>query len=728
MSRKSSNWSRMRGWLRWSASAASGKTRCALKAAAELVGSYADGVWFVDLAAITDPTLVGAEVAAVLHQVESTKRPVLETLTTYLRNKKTLILLDNCEHLIDVCSKLAAALLRSCPGVSLLATSREALKVSGERVYGLPTLGVPERGAVLTVDGALAYGAVALFAARAHTADLRFALTAQNVASVAEICRRLDGIPLALELAAARVRVLAPRQLEQKLDERFRILTGGARTALPRQQTMRALIDWSFDLLDEREAALFSALSVFTGSFSLESATAVCAGDEIEDFEVFDGIASLVDKSLVAVESYEFDTRYHLLESLRQYGRERLDERGRRVEMARRHALAYTDLAERLDEEYGRTPHREWVANAEQEIENVRAALSWAFFEQGDVEIGLRLAATLRRLFNTTYPAEARRWVETALGRIDASSPLRVVARLELADAHLASTLNALNAAVAAARRALARFEADGDRRGVADSKRWAGRSLIFLGEAAAGEMLLRSALETYTALGFRQLGGLLLDLGSARAASGDIAGARSFFAQALRQFEEDQNEDQVAVTAGTLAEAEFHAGDAHAALGHVEDALAAASHSPRYIAVWIQSNMAAFLVALDQFDRARQCIGQALRAAVNVESELYVLLLLQHLAATLALEPDRAAKAPATEERKLAARLAGYVDKRMLEIGFTREFTERQEYDRMTAALTDALGAHALADLTADGAKLKEERAVEFALSAAAARTAVEV
>ena len=701
-----------------------GKTSCSLKAGAGLIGNYADGVWFVDLAAITDSALVAAQVAAVFRLVESAKRPVLDTLTTHLRNKNTLILLDNCEQLIEACSELATALLRTCPGVSLLATSREALKVSGERVYHLPTLAVPERNADVSVDEASRYGAIALFVARARALDSRFELTQQNVASVAEICRRLDGIPLALELAAARVRVLAPRQLERKLDERFRILTGGARTALPRQQTMRALIDWSYDLLDERERALLSALAIFSGSFSLESAMAVCVSDDVEEFEVLDGLGSLVEKSLVVTDSSESDTRYRLLESMREYGRERLEERGLRPETARRHAVAYTELAERLEDEYAGTLYRTWVANAAREIENVRAALGWTFGAEGDVALGLRLAATLRRIFDYSLPAEARRWVQTALERVDADSPNDAVARLELADAHLASRLNQFNAALAAARRALTRFEADGDRRGIANAKRWAGRSLIFLGQVSEGEMLLRSALDAYASLGFRHVGGVLLDLGSARAASGDLADARDFFARALRQFEEDQNEGNVAITAGTLAEAEFRGHDPHAAVRHSQDALAAARGLNRHITLWIQSNMAAFLIALDRFDHARKCIEEALRTALHLQSEFWVIVLMQHLAATLALEPSGEPGAATTEKSALAARLAGHVDKRIREIDVTREFTEQQEYDRMLASLTDALGVEPLAALMTEGANLTEERVVELATSAASARS----
>ncbi len=700
-----------------------GKTSCSLKAGASLAASRPDGVWFVDLAPITDATLVDAEVAAVFSLVEASNRSILDRLVKHLRPKHTLILLDNCEHVLAACCRLAEAVLRACPEVSLLATSREALKVDGERVYAMPTLAVPERNVRLTVDAASKYSAIALFVARASGADSRFALTAENVASVAEICRRLDGIPLALELAAARVRVLAPRQLEQKLDERFRILTGGARTALPRQQTMRALIDWSYDLLDARERSLLSKLSIFAGSFSLEPVIAVCSDADYADFEVLDGLTSLVDKSLVVAESSDLETRYHLLESMRQYARERLDEFGSRAPTERRHALAYTELAEQLENDYGSTLYRTWVAGAEREIENIRAALTWSFGPQGDAAVGLRLAATLRRIFNTSLPAEGRRWIQTALGRVDAGSARNVVARLELADAHLASRLNQLDAALAAARRALTSFEADGDPRGIANAKRWAGRSLIYLGQVSEGEELLRSALETYETLGFRKVGGVLLDLGSARSACSDIAGARGFFARALNRFEEDQDEGNVAIAAGTLAEAEFHGGDAQAAVAHAQDALSTAQHLARDILAWLQNNLAAYAIALDRFDDAGRYSEQVLQSRLEIQSEFLFVVALQHAAAALALAPPVDAPGTCAATCQLGARLIGYVDERMRAMGAKREFTEQSDYDRAMALLTETLGTAALGTLVLDGAKLSEEQAVGLALAASVRR-----
>ena len=477
---------------------------------------------------------------------------------------------------------------------------------------------------------------------------------------------------------------------------------------------MRALIDWSYDLLDERERALFDALSVFSGSFLLESALAVCVGDEIEDFEVLDGLTSLVDKSLVIADAAEEDTRYRLLESMRQYGRERLDGSGSRDVIARRHAAAYAELAERLDDDYATTGYRARV-RAAREVENIRTALTWALGASGDVELGLRLAASLRRIFDASHPAEARRWVGTALEHVTAETPSLVVARLELADAIMASRLNQFNAALAAARRALERFEAVGDGRGIANAKRFAGRSLILLGEVAEGEPLVRSALETYTTLGLGQVGPLLLDLGSARSACGDLVGARELFARALHQFELDRDEAQVAITAGTLAEAEFHGGDAEIAVRHAQAALAAADELKSDAKVWIQSNLAAFLIALDRFDEALTCAHEALRAALVHQSQFWVTVLLQHCSAVLALAPT-ANRERGIAAREASARLAGYVEKKLGAIEVTRELTEQLEFHRTIAALSGALGRERLERLLEDGAQLKDAQAIDLA------------
>ncbi len=296
-----------------------GKTRVALQVGANLLDGSEDGVWFIDLAPLSDPGFVAGTIASTLGVREVHERPLLETLVDYLKRKRLLLILDNCEHVIEEAAKVADTIVRGCPEVRVLATSREPLRIAGERAFPMPTLALPAPDATLAVEDAGTFGAVALFAERAAAADDRFALSVENLPVVLEICRRLDGIALAIELAAARVKMLTPRQLAQNLDERFRVLTGGSRTALPRQQTMRALIDWSFDLLSASEQRLFGRLSIFAGGWTLAEVSSVCsdeqlAGGALDRWEVFDLLSSLVEKSLVVAEPAGEEQRYRLLE------------------------------------------------------------------------------------------------------------------------------------------------------------------------------------------------------------------------------------------------------------------------------------------------------------------------------------------------------------------------------------------------------------------------------
>ena len=278
-----------------------GKTRTALQVAANLLDGSGDGVWFIELAPLAGGEYIASTIAQVLGLDALPVSDPVAHLVRALKSMRALLVFDNCEHVVEDAGRIAAALMRGCPQLKLLASSRQALGIAGEMTYRMPSLGTPAiaPAAALTAAEAAGFAAMALFSERARAVDQRFVLSDDNAEVVADICRRLDGIPLAIELAAARVKILSPRQLRQRLDERFRVLTGGSRDLLPRQQTLRALIDWSYDLLDERERALFCRLGIFVNGFSLEGSVAV-AGD-VDEFEVFDLVASLVDKSLVLV-------------------------------------------------------------------------------------------------------------------------------------------------------------------------------------------------------------------------------------------------------------------------------------------------------------------------------------------------------------------------------------------------------------------------------------------
>src|ERR671916_668446 len=366
-----------------------GKTRLALAAASEVVEGFEDGVWVVELAPLADPILVPQAVASVLGVREQPGRSPTETLADHLESKKVLLLLDNCEHLVDACATLAEALLRSCPELRVLATSREALGITGEVAWPVPSLSLPDLRRLSDIEGLPRYESARLFVERATTAKPTFALTEENASAVAQVCYRLDGIPLAIELAAARTKVLSVEQIADRLEDSFGVLSAGGRTAMPRQHTLRATMDWSHELLSREERSLFRRLSVFAGGFTLEAAEAACSGllpdGELEQGEVLDGLSGLVDKSLVAVGEKDGEARYRLLETVRQYGQEKLERSGETAEIQRRHAGFMLGLAEEAGPELKGPRQGEWLGRLETEHGNLRAAMRW-LLEEGEAE------------------------------------------------------------------------------------------------------------------------------------------------------------------------------------------------------------------------------------------------------------------------------------------------------------------------------------------------------
>ena len=394
-----------------------GKTRLALQAASSILDDFRDGVWLIELAPLVDPALVPQTVAAVFGLREEAGRPLLSTLTDHLRSKRLLLILDNCEHLVQAGAELAESLLHACPDMCILATSREMLGVGGERALYVPSLSIPDPRESPSVESLSQYGAVRLFADRAVTVEPNFTLTEENAAAIVQICRRLDGIPFAIELAAARIKVLRVEQIAERLVDAFRLLTGGNRTALPRHQTLQAALDWSYDLLSEKERFLFNRLSVFAGGWTLEAAEAVCAGDGIESTEILDLLVHLLNKSLVIAEHEQRDeTRYRLLEIVRQYVLMKLVVNHEAITARRRHAEYYLGLAEEVLS-YLITPVQPaWFDRMEIEHDNLRAALAWSLSAPGGGELGLRLAATARSFWQARgYWSEGRGWLEGAL-------------------------------------------------------------------------------------------------------------------------------------------------------------------------------------------------------------------------------------------------------------------------------------------------------------------------
>ena len=386
-----------------------GKTRLAIEAAAQLAGGFGGGVRYVDLAAITDPNLVPVTMARALGLPDQPGRSTMDTLTRFVADRQMLVVLDNCEHLLDASAALMVALLEVCSGVTLLTTSRETIGVAGEVSWRVPSL-------------PLADEAVELFTDRARRARADFEISDDNLGTVSEICRRLDGVPLAIELAAARVRALSLTEILDSLHDRFRLLTGGARTAVRRQQTLRASVDWSHALLTEPERVLFRRLAVFMGGFDLDGAQSVCGGGDVERYQVLDQLALLVDKSLVVADDRGGRTRYRLLETVRQYALEKLGESGEADIVRTRHRDHYTSMAALLDVPSG-TDYEQRLEQAEVEIDNLRAAFGWSR-ENSDIELALTLASSLQLLWQARGRLrEGLAWFDAALADLDAHHP-----------------------------------------------------------------------------------------------------------------------------------------------------------------------------------------------------------------------------------------------------------------------------------------------------------------
>src|SRR6266545_3377885 len=403
-----------------------GKTRLALQFAAEQLSEFRDGVWLVELAPLTDPTLFISTIASTLGLREVQGISITNIVLDYLRAKLLLLILDNCEHLVEASAQIADQLLHTCPQLKIIASSREALGLAGETVYRVPSLSLPQdfaQGGISAAedgDGSthylMRYEATRLFIERATKAEQRFKLTDHNASSIAKICTRLDGIPLAIELAAARVKLFTPEQIAERLDDRFKLLTGGSRTALPRQQTLRALIDWSYQTLNETEQKIFRRLAVFSGGWTFEAAEAV-----VGESDALEGLLGLVNKSVVTVEEQDGQSRYRFLETIRQYAMEKLLESGEAVDARNRHLAHFMEYIRRAEEHFVTAQRPIWLNRLEVEHDNIRSALGWAL--ESDPGSALQMVGSLAVFWlSHSYLSEGCNWCQAAISRAEALS------------------------------------------------------------------------------------------------------------------------------------------------------------------------------------------------------------------------------------------------------------------------------------------------------------------
>jgi predicted ATPase/class 3 adenylate cyclase/Tfp pilus assembly protein PilF len=551
-----------------------GKTRLALQAAADLLGAFEDGTFFVSLAALTDPELVTSAIASPLGVVEAADRSLEEGLRKYLRKKRVLLVLDNFEQVLEG-ARLVGQLLSTCLDLKVLATSRIPLGLYGEREYLVPPLSLPDPERLPSLESLTRYEAVGLFVERAQEARPDFSVTNENAPAVAEICARLDGLPLAIELAAARIKVLPPQKMLDRLSDRLKILARGARDLPERQRTLRASMEWSHALLDEGEKVLFARLSVFAGGRTLEAIEAVCDPEGTLPIDVLDGVESLVDKSLLREEEGVWgEPRFVMLETVHEYAREKLEESGEAEELRRRHAQYFLALAEEAEPELKGPRQFDWVERLEAEHDNMRAAFSW-LLEVGDIELGLRLAGALRRFWHVRgYFEEGRRRLEQALAKEGWTS---ASARAKALDAvgGLAHDQGDIERAEAAAREGLelsARADTESSR--VASFKRTLGITAEREGDYERATGLHEESLALYRETEDKwSIAASLISLGNILVARDEHERAKEIYREALILSRESGDPEQYATGLANLGYEHLLEGDHEQATALNEEA-----------------------------------------------------------------------------------------------------------------------------------------------------------
>lgn len=678
-----------------------GKTRLVLEAAhRQAAGTrFSGGVWFVDLAPMTSPELVATAVARLLNVRQQPNVALAHTIGAAIGRKNVLLVFDNGEHVLDECARLAEALLRDCSGLVVLATTREALRLDGEcvvRVAPLPYDERDRRGPALD-----------LLLDRLVEADfMRYSrLQGDDRAHAASICKRLDGIPLALELAAGRARDLPLAHIAAGLDERFGLLVHGRRTALPRQHTLRGMIDWSFAPLAPSEQELFARLGLFAEAFTPEAASTICGDDE---GVVRSDLATLISKSLVSVvEDCNGRMRYRLLETMRAYALDRLRERGEYDRVARRFAAYFCASAKDADARYGRVANSDFLASVEADLENFRAALEWSLGRRNDTKIGVELAGAMGWIYRqSALFVEGARWAERGLAEVGDAAPT-LVGRLQMALSIFCLNTGEMNRALAAAEVATDAYRAAGTGPELSWSRAQEGACLLFLGRRddarAAIEEAVRVAREQQDML---RLAGAL----NALALTIPIERAAERFApleESIRTYRA-ASADGAMVPTGNLAEAHFATGDFASALSCGLDAIAMArTNRDRSFLAGALTNVAAYALAAGDVAQADRAGREAMRLARDIGTTHYTMCAFQHLGSV-------AARRGAFER---AALLLGASNERYREFGIEREFTERSLYDRSIEEIRGALGEERLLVHLSEGAALPVERAIDEAL-----------
>lgn len=666
-----------------------GKTRLAIEAAHEMLSEFEGGVWLTEFAPLADGALVPRAVAASLGVAEQPGRPLVESLVDRLRHHRTLLVLDNCEHLVAAAAQLAESLVKACPDLHILATSREPLNVSGEVVFDVPPLSLPElqpwRNPASRQEALPIYEqseAVQLFTLRAEAASPSFTLTDENAAWAAEICRRLDGMPLAIELAAARVRTLSVRQIARFLDDRFHLLTLGNRTSPPRHQTLEATLDWSYDLLTAEEQKVLQRLSVFAGGWTLEAAEAVCVGEEVEAGTVLDELSHLLDKSFVVVEKLEGEARFKMLETIREYAKGRLSEFGETSLIRKKHAETFLRLAQRLlrSEYLFFWPVQIATVNLlEVEHDNFRAALDWCRSEAGEHEIGLRLASALGQFWQMRgYLLEGLEWLETLLSINKETSPAARAKALSHAG-HLRIYAGEIERAKAVINESLVLFQELDDKSGIAWQQIW---------------------------------------LAWANLAQRDFSGVNSLARPAFAMQQELGDDFGASVALAPLGEMEYLQGNLEQAKAIFEESLALAQEAGALYTVGRR------LTRLGQIAHVENDLGQA--TALIREGLMVCLNSGDYSGVTMAMAA-LASIVKQTESRK-AAKLLGAVSTLREVTGTAMWYFDLIEYERTLSGVRSLLDEERFNQALMEGRDMSLEEAIKYALESSVQQSRITV
>ncbi len=701
-----------------------GKTRLALQVAGDLRDDFSDDIWLIELAPLVNSALVAQTIASALGIHESGSLPILEILTDYLRAKNLLLVLDNCEHLIRACAQITDQLLHTCVNLHILVTSREALDIAGETTFRVPSLALPDSQSV-AFDHLIQYEAIQLFAARALAAASEFQLTKENVSAVSQICRRLDGMPLAIELAAARIKSLSVEEIAARLDDRFHLLTSGSRTAPLRQQTLAATLDWSYALLSEPERKVLQRFSIFAGGGTLEAAESVCPDAGIETAQVLDVLSHLVDKSLVLVDRRgDGETRYHLLETIRQYAREKLSESSELASVRNRHLDFFLKLAIEAEPKLYGAEQVKWLNRLEREHDNLRAALVWSQTAEVKAELALKLAGALGRFWEMRgYFREGREHLSAALSKTQASAETAARAKALCAAGDLAFEQGDFPMSRSLLEQSVSIYRELGPagRWGLAEALRQLGYTATEMGDYAPAFSLIDEALRIMREL--KDLIGIaraLRQLGWHQLRAGELGEAAKFFEEALPLSRQTGSRYEMSIILSGLADVKLRQGDSVRAAALEEESLQLARDIGY---TWrVPASLGSLgRIALHRGDleKAATLLGESLTLRREIGERAGTAWCLEKFAEIALTQVKRESVPKRDEDFRRAARLFGAAAALRTLIGSTVDLVDVPEYERLLAIVRDQLGLNAFETNWAEGQAMTLEQAIEYTLEA---------